>query len=345
MPLSELPWGFPFSAARANLRAVIASPVLIIGASGFVGRHLCVALDATGVATRRATSQRKLLETTPNRAAWVYLNLDDRTTFASALEGCRSVIYLYHGLSSGKGYRIRETNAARGFRDAMLQAGIGRLVYLGGVIPNENRSPHLESRRSTGEIFRDSPLLSLELRAAMIIGYGSASFNLVRDAAVRMPVLALPPWLDNRSCPIAIDDVVYAIVRGLSIPMTESAWFELPGPELLSHRELISLAANLLGTPVLKRRYSILSPKITARLLAIVGREPHSITAELIAGLPADLTPHGPNFWHILGEAPRRSITEAILSAIADESSTRRPSAAMQERLALRVEGLRGAIV
>ncbi len=339
----SITWGFPFSMAGANLWAVIASPVLIIGASGFVGRHLCVALDAVGVATRKATSQRKVLEMSPNRDRWVYLNLDDRATFDFALEDCRSVIYLYHGLSSGKGYQIRESNAARWFRDAALKAGVERLVYLGGVIPDELRSQHLESRRSTGEIFRDSPMLSLELRAAMIIGYGSISFNLVRDIAVRMPLLALPPWLDNRSCPIAIDDVIYAIIRGLSVPVTESAWFELPGPEYLSHRELISRVAGILGTRILKRRYSMLSPKITARLLALVGREPHWVVAELIAGLPADLTPRGPSFWHVLGEGPHRSITEAILSAIADESSARKPSAATEERLVLRVERLRGA--
>lgn len=322
---------------------MIASPVLVIGASGFVGRHICVALDAAGVATRKATSQRKILETHSNHESWVYLNLDDRATFAAALNGCRTVIYLYHGLASGKGYQERETNGARWFRDATLKAGVERLVYLGGVIPAERRSRHLESRRSTGEIFRDSPVPSLELRAAMIIGHGSSSFNLVRDIAVRMPVLALPPWLDNRSCPIAIDDVIYAMVRGLSIPMTESAWFELPGPESISHRDLISRVATLLGTRVLKRRYSMLSPTITARLLALIGSEPHSIVAELIAGLPADLTPHGPSFWEMLGEGPQRSITEAILNAIADEASARNPSAATKERLALRVERLRGA--
>jgi uncharacterized protein YbjT (DUF2867 family) len=192
----------------ANLRAVIAAPVLVVGASGFVGRHVCVALDAARIATRKATSQRKTLETRANRETWVYLNLDDRSTFSTAIDGCRNVIYLYHGLFSGRGYQERELNAARWFRDEALKAGIERLVYLGGVIPEAQRSRHLESRRSTGEIFRESPLLSLELRAAMIIGYGSVSFNLVRDIAVRMPVLALPPWLDNRSCPIAIYDAI-----------------------------------------------------------------------------------------------------------------------------------------
>jgi uncharacterized protein YbjT (DUF2867 family) len=327
----------------ANLRAVIASPVLVVGASGFVGRHICVALQTAGVVARKATSQRKILETRPNHESWVYLNLDDQSTFAAALDGCRAVIYLYHGLLSGKGYQQREANAARWFRDAALKAGIERLVYLGGVIPEEQRSRHLESRRSTGEILRDSKVPSLELRAAMIIGHGSVSFKLVRDIAVRMPVVALPPWLDNRSSPIAIDDVIYALMRGLSMPNAQSAWFELPGPESISHRELISRVATLLGTHVLKRRYSMLSPTITARLLALIGREPHSLVAELIAGLPADLTPHGPSFWELLGERPHRSITEAVLNAVADEASARKPSAATEERLALRVARLRGA--
>ena len=321
------------------------SPVLVIGASGFVGRHACVALNAAGFSTRKATSRRHFHEAASNGNPWVYLNLHDASTLAVALEGCRSVIYLYHGLASGNGFPAREANAAMGLRDAALSAGIERLVYLGGVIPSGNLSRHLDSRRATGDIFRDSQLLTLELRAAMIIGTGSASFNMIRDLAVRTPIIALPPWLDNGSCPIAIDDVAYALVKALLVPLPASKWFELPGPEWITHRELLSRLAAILGTRILKRRYSLLSPALAARLLGMIGRESRSVVAELVASLPADLTPRGPSFWNTLGEHPRRSITEAILSAIADETSSCQPSPATEQRLALRVERLRGATI
>lgn len=327
-----------------RLAPVDVSPVLVVGASGFVGRHVCVALNAADLAVRRATSQREILEPDLGQH-WVYLDLNDEATYSGALEGCHSIIYLYHGLASGNGYQIREANAAARFSKAALNAGIGRLVYLGGVIPPGHRSRHLESRRITGEIFRASPLLTLELRAAMIIGHGSVSFNMIRDLAARLPILALPPWLDNGSYPIAIDDVAYALIRALRVPLQASDWFELPGPEWVTHRELLARLANLVGTRIVRRRFSFLSPGLAAWLLAMVGRERHSMLTELIAGLPSDLTPHGRSFWDEIAERPRCSITQAMLNAIADETSQQRPSGPTQERIIRRVERLRGLSV
>ncbi len=315
---------------------MVESPVLVVGASGFVGRHVCVALAATGHEVRRATSQRNRVTETEG-GAWVHLDVNDVKTFARALEGCRKVIYLYHGLGSGNDYPMREANAAIGFRNAAIGAGIERLVYLGGVVPTGLRSQHLDSRRATGEIFRDGPLLALELRAAMIIGKGSVSFNLMRDLAARAPVLALPPWLDQGSWPIAIDDVVYALVRALDVSLQTSAWFELPGPEWVTHRDLITRLAAILGTRVFSRRFSWLSPALTSRLLGVIGREPYPVVAELVAGLPCDLTPSGTSFWTGLGETARRPLVAAMLDALADETSTREPSLATEERLIQRL--------
>jgi uncharacterized protein YbjT (DUF2867 family) len=316
--------------------------VLVVGASGFVGRHVCVALDAAGIASRRATSRPDLVEQNRDGAAWVHLDLNDTTTFAPALDGCRSVIYLYHGLGSGYGYETKEAAAAVAFRSATVSAGINRLIYLGGVAPVGVRSRHLESRRRTGEILRQSPILTLELRAAMVIGKGSTSFNMIRDLAVRLPVLALPPWMDHGSYPIAIDDVVYALLRALYVPLSQPTWLELPGPERCTHRELVKHLASILGTHVVRKPFALLSPNLSARLLSFIGREPKWIVSELVAGLRSDLAPHGPSFWDFIGEKPHCAIQQAILNAIADETSPIEPSIATQERLAARVEPLRG---
>ena len=123
------------------------------------------------------------------------------------------------------------------------------------------RSRHLESRRVTGEILRGGPLTTLELRAAMVIGTGSASFNLMRDLAVRVPIVTLPPWMDGGSYPIGIDDVAYALTRALFVPLTQSAWFELPGPEWITHRDLVMILAAFVGTRVAPRRWAWLTPE------------------------------------------------------------------------------------
>ena len=319
--------------------------MLVIGASGFVGRHVCTALSLAGIVTRRATSRRQRVANSGDNSSWVYLDLNDTATFEPAIDGCHSVIYLYHGLGTGEGYQQREAAAAVGLRDAALAAGVERLAYLGGVIPAGPRSRHLESRRMTGEILREDPLVTLELRASMIIGTGSASFNLMRDLAVRVPLVALPPWMDGGSYPIGIDDVAYALTRALFVPLTRSAWFELPGPEWISHSDLVAMLAALVGTRLLPRRWALLTPKLAARILTWVGREPGHVVSELVAGIPSDLAPRGSSFWNLIDEHPHCSLRQAILNAIADETSRRQPSIAAEERLARRVERLRGLAV
>ncbi len=312
------------------------SPVLIVGASGFVGRHVCVALEAAGYIVRRGTSNRARCQPDSHRV-WVHLDMNDPSTYANAMNGCQSVVYLFHGLGSGSDYATREAQAAVHFRDMAIKQGIERVVYLGGVAPSVPTSQHLESRRATGQILRDRSLLVLELRAAMIIGKGSISFNLIRDLAVRLPVVALPPWLDRGSYPIAIDDVAYAIVRGLDVNLAASACHELPGPEWITHRQLLARVSALLGTHIIGRRLTSVSTGIAARILGLISREPYPVVAELVAGLPSDLTPRGVSFWTLIGEAPVRSIMSAILDALADETSQTEPSNATQERLVRRV--------
>ena len=318
------------------------SPVLVIGASGFVGRHLCVALEAAGVRVRRASSRRTWVESAPTPQEWVSLDVTDEGSLGAALEDCRSLVYLYHALGTGEGYQEREARAATRLQEAASRAGVQRVVYLGGVIPRTERSQHLESRRVTGEILRAGRVSTIELRAAMIIGHGSASFNLIRDLAVRVPLLALPPWLDNGSFPVAIDDVVYALARALYLPDERSRWFELPGPEWVTHREVVKRLSALLGTRVFGRRVSLLTPSLSARLLALIGRERREMVDELVSGLPSDLTPHGESFWESIQERPQVTLREAILNALADEASRRQPSAATRERLRARGETLRG---
>ena len=263
--------------------------------------------------------------------------MNEPATYGKTLEGCRSVVYLFHALGTGSGYAEREARAAKQFRDAATRYGIETLVYLGGVAPLAPTSQHLESRRATGRILGEGKLTVIELRAAMIIGRGSTSFNLVRDLAVRTPLVALPDWLDHGSCPIAIDDVVYALVRALELDMPQGGCFDLPGPEWLTHRELLSRVSSLVGTRIIKKPLPRISTKFAARLLGLITRERPAIISELVEGLPSDLTPAGESFWSAIGETPSRTIMSAILSALADETSKVEPSVATRERLIARV--------
>lgn len=317
--------------------AVTPPPVLVLGASGFVGRHACVALQAAGYVVRRATSDLARCESTNTNDNWVHLDVNDRTTYINALRGCRSVVYLFHGLGTGPNYANLEAKAATELRDAAVSAGVQRIIYLGGVAPIGPTSKHLASRRATGEILRDCQISVIELRAAMIIGMGSTSFNLVRDLTVRLPVLVLPTWLDQGSCPIAINDVVYAIVKCLGLDLSETGCYDLPGPEWLTHRQLLTRISSLLGTRILPQRLAALTTGTAAKLLGLISRQPYSIVAELVAGLQSDLTPTGHSFWTLIGEQPTRSVMAAIIDALADETSDIQPSKTTQERIIGRV--------
>lgn len=319
------------------MKTVVKSPVLVVGASGFVGRHLCVALEAADYIVHRGTSNKTRTAHAEAGCAWTFIDMNEPETYGKTLEGCRSVVYLFHALGTGSDYAAREARAATRFRDAASRYGIETLVYLGGVAPSVPSSQHLESRRATGRILSEGQLTVVELRAAMIIGKGSTSFNLVRDLAVRTPLMALPEWLDHGSCPIAIDDVVYAIVRSLELDLPQGACFDLPGPEWLTHRELLTRVSSLVGTRIIKWPIPLISTKFAARLLGLVTRERPEIIAELVDGLPSNLTPAGKSFWTAIGEAPAQSVMSAILSALADETSSVEPSASTKERLIARI--------
>ena len=139
-------------------------------------------------------------------------------TIGPALSGVEAAVYLIHGMQAGADYDVREAEAAKAFREAAAEAGLRRIVYLGGVAPEGVPSKHLWSRIRTGEILREGPVSAIELRAGMVIGHGSLSWQIVRDLAARLPVMILPRWLRSRSQPIAIDDVVFAIRTGLRYP-------------------------------------------------------------------------------------------------------------------------------
>lgn len=306
--------------------------ILLTGASGFVGRHVAVALRALGwhvrAASRRPTRQPPCAD-----LEWVHCDLEREETLAPALDGARAAVYLYHAVGVGRDYAERESTVARAFRRSADRAGISRIVYLGGVSPRGHSTRHLDSRRQTGELLRGGQGTTIELRTSMVIGHPSASFGLIRDLAVRMPWLVLPAWLDHDSSPIAICDVAAAIALGTLLPSEVSSWFDLPGPELLSHRALLEYLAEPLGTRILERRVNFVSPAAAALAMALVSRVRPQLSRELIQGLECDLRPNGPSFWDRLGVTNLRPLRQAIVDALNDERAESSPSEETARRI------------
>jgi uncharacterized protein YbjT (DUF2867 family) len=296
----------------------VSDTVLLTGATGFVGTHLEPVLTARGYSVRCGTRDvRRKARGRPD-ARWVELDVHRGETLGPAFEGVRAAIYLVHEMGGGPGYEEREKNAARVFAEEAARAGVERIVYLGGVAPRGRASRHLRSRLLTGETLRAGAVPVFELRAAMIIGHGSVSWHIVRDLAARLPAMLLPKWLATRSQPIAVDDVVHAISGALALPIDAAGVYDVPGPEVLTAKEILLRVARLRGTRPFTISVPVLSPHLSSYWLKFVTGADYHVARELIEGLSSDLVVEGRGLWTRLpphdlvpfDEAARRALVE-----------------------------------
>jgi len=281
------------------------------------------ALEAAGRPVRCASRSAESGPSPDASAAgghqWVQLDVDDAGSLDRALEGCDAAFYLVHGMAAGAGSAHREAEQAARFRDAAARAGLRRVVYLGGIEPEGPLSKHLASRLETGRILREGGVSTVELRACMVIGAGSASWQIVRDLAARLPAMVLPRWLRNFSQPIAIDDVVRALLAALDLEASGSLCVDLPGPELLSHKELLRRASAILGREAWMVDVPVLSPRLSSHWIRLVTRANWAVARELVEGLTSDLVAGADVFWTRIGDAPRVGVDAAIRQALRDE--------------------------
>lgn len=295
---------------------------MVTGATGFVGGALLEGLDAVNVRARAAS--RSLPPDAKQRARaptaqWVLCDLTQQASVERALEGVSVAYYLAHSVGAGAAYPERELQMAQLFAQCAERAAVTRIIYLGGVAPAGDASPHLASRLRVGEVLRAGKVPCIELRASMIVGREGASFRLARDVGLRMPLLVLPPWVRFRTSPVAIDDVVAALIAALDVPLPESAWFDLPGPDV------VTLEQVLTTIPRLRRRFvptlsaPALPPRLLAQALARLSAVPAALTEELILGLSGDLLPSGVSFWDQFGLFPQIPYELAVSEALASE--------------------------
>lgn len=296
--------------------------VLLTGATGFVASHLYPALVAAGhevvCASRSPDSAGKRF---PGRL-WVFLDLADRASVERALEGCETAYYLVHGMAGGADYPEAEAKAAQTFAEAAELAGLQRIIYLGGMAPAGAPSRHLASRLRTGAVLREGKVPTVELRASMIIGAGGASWRICRDLAARLPVMILPRWLRSRTQPVAIADVVVALLAALEMPGERVGVYDIPGPDTLSIREILERIASLLGNRPLMVNVPFVSPHLSTYWMRLVARVEMDIARELVEGLHSDILARDEGIWMLLPDHPRIGFDEAARRALAAEQVT-----------------------
>ena len=293
--------------------------VLVTGATGFIGGALTAELarrDLHVVAVSRRPSKRAPID----GVDWRTCDLLEPSTLDAAFAGIRVAYYLVHSMGTGKtDFGELERRAAQAFAQAAARARVQRIVYLGGPAPPGPPSEHLRSRLAVGEILRAGPVPTVELRASMVIGRGSASWQIVRDLAVRLPVMVLPRWLSSRTRPVALADVVAALVGAADMPLERSEWFDVPGPEILSGQQILERIALLRGRRFIALKVPFLTPQLSALWLRLITRTDFALARELVLGLKEDLLPRDARYWELIGHTDLVSFDDAARHALASE--------------------------
>jgi uncharacterized protein YbjT (DUF2867 family) len=296
--------------------------LLLTGATGFVGNAVRPALAANGWRVRCLTRDVARARRRQPALEWVEGDVGDATSSARALDGCEAAIYLVHGIGEGADYHQREVAAAATFSQAAATAGVERIAYLGGIAPAGVGSEHLRSRLDVGKTLRYGPVKTVELRASMIVGHGSLSWLIVRDLAARLPFMILPRWLKSRTQPVAIADVVIALVLALDLRLSASACFDIPGPLTMSGKEILQETARVLGLPHPRMiEVPLLSPRLSSLWVRFVTRAKWSVAREVVVGLTEDLLARDDRFWRLVDHPNRLTFAEGARLALESERS------------------------
>ena len=242
-------------------------PVLVAGASGFVGRRLCAALTAAGHAVRAMTRHPDTYDG-PGEA--VYGDVHDAATLGNALGGCRAAYYLVHSLDS-KDFERLDAEAARAFGKAASEAGIQQIIYLGGLgSETDQLSSHLRSRREVEGLLGSAGTPVTVLRAGIIVGSGGISWEMTRQLVDHLPAMVTPRWVRTRTQPIAVADVVRYLVGVLDEPRSKGRVFEIGGPEVLQYVTMLRRVAKIKNRRLLIVPVPLLSPGLSSRWLALI---------------------------------------------------------------------------
>jgi len=242
--------------------------VLVAGASGFVGRRLCVALEEAGHRVRAMTRH-------PDDYAGVgepvHGDVHSPATLPAALEGADAAYYLVHSLAS-KDFERLDADAARAFGEAAADAGVERIVYLGGLgRDGDDLSAHLRSRREVEGLLADGGVPVTVLRAGIVVGDGGISWEITRQLVEHLPAMVAPRWVSTRTQPIAVADVVRYLVGVLEPEQARGRVFEIGGPDVLRYSEMMTRVARVEGRrppPVVP--VPLLTPGLSSRWLSLV---------------------------------------------------------------------------
>jgi len=293
--------------------------VLVTGTTGYVGGRLRRRLEEQGRPLRCLVRRQEGLASQVRAGTEVVVgDVLEPQTLGPAFAGVENAYYLIHSMGSGLDFEELDRAAARNFGEAARRAGMRRIIYLGGLGHGRDLSPHLRSRHEVGDVLRESGVPVLELRASIVLGSGSLSFEMIRALVERLPVMITPRWVEVEAQPIAVDDLLSYLVAALDVPFEESRVFEIGGAERVSYGDLMREYARQRGLRRAMIRVPFLTPRLSSLWLGLVTPLYARVGRKLIESIKHPTVVRDPSALVAFPVRPR-GMREAITAAIRSE--------------------------
>jgi uncharacterized protein YbjT (DUF2867 family) len=294
----------------------MSATVLVTGASGFIGSHVARALADAGHEVRAMTRRP---DDYIGAGEPVSGDVSDVDSLRSALDGADVAYYLVHSLESDT-FEAKDAEAATNFGRAAADAGVGRIIYLGGLgVDDGELSAHLRSRREVERLLPRSGVPVTVLRAAVVIGHGGISWEITRQLVDHLPAMVTPHWVTTRTQPIALADVVRYLVGVLELPEAAGRTYEIGGPDVLRYLDMLKRAAAIQGKRLPNVSVPLLTPRLSSMWLAFVTDVDLATARNLIDSMSNEVIVHDHSIEELL-PGPTIGYDDAVRLALADRA-------------------------
>ena len=266
--------------------------VLLTGANGYIGRRLLPVLVKMGhevVCCVRDKSRFEVSESLQNKVEIIEIDLLDRNSLLKIPDDIQGAYYLVHSMTGGEDYDELEKNSAINFREALRSTKAKHVVYLGAIVNEEKLSKHLASRKAVEEELSKGLYGFTSIRAGIIIGSGSASFEIIRDLVEKLPVMVAPKWLNTKSQPIAINDVIDILSESLFVEALYNGNYDIGGPDIISYKEMLLGYAKVRGV---KRRIitvPVMTPRLSSYWLYFITATSYKLAQALVGSMKIEV--------------------------------------------------------